>query len=154
MIKKCKSCGENKAVAEFYTRGPNNTPRLDCKSCCNSRAYEWRKRNSERDSENRRAWRVANPRTTKGHSMKHKYGITPDDFDLMMEAQGGLCAICGIASEPPLHIDHCHKTGAVRGLLCGPCNRMIGMAKENPSILDAGADYVRRSCEPQLAPAA
>lgn len=61
--------------------------------------------------------------------MQTKYGITPDDYDRMLEQQGWVCAICG--SPPPpskrrLHIDHDHETGKVRGLLCTRCNTALG----------------------------
>lgn len=63
-----------------------------------------------------------------------KYGITPEDYDRMLKEQGG-CAICG-ATEPGgrgknFHVDHCHSTGRVRGLLCHHCNVGIGMLREN-----------------------
>jgi hypothetical protein len=61
----------------------------------------------------------------------------------MLESQGGVCAIC---KAPPgkkwLHVDHSHKTGDVRGLLCGNCNAAIGMTKESVSILNKMIEYL------------
>lgn len=75
----------------------------------------------------------------------YTYGITQAELDLMIQKQGGLCAICG---GPPngigtrLHIDHCHDTGRIRGLLCSNCNTMIGLAKNDPERLLLAAAYL------------
>jgi len=55
------------------------------------------------------------------------------------------CEICGdgFSSPSKKNIDHCHTTGAVRGTLCGGCNRMLGGARDNPGILSAGISYLR-----------
>jgi hypothetical protein len=80
------------------------------------------------------------------HMMKN-YGLDFKDYQKMLEAQGHKCAICG--SPPPnnrktrLAIDHCHKTGKVRGLLCDRCNRSIGLLKDNVSILQKAIEYLK-----------
>jgi hypothetical protein len=78
--------------------------------------------------------------------LRRKYGISLADFDSMATAQGGRCAICG-TGEPGgnygnLHVDHCHETGAVRGLLCTRCNTGIGLLRESPVALRAAAAYI------------
>lgn len=82
------------------------------------------------------------------------YGITPQEYDEMMEKQRGLCAVCG-CEEPGdrwrsarLHVDHCHKTGKVRSLLCCACNQAIGLIKDNVSIARAMADYLHEHGHP------
>jgi len=71
----------------------------------------------------------------KQRARKHwlkRYGITLIDYDLMFARQNGLCAICDQPStDKRLNIDHCHKSGEVRGLLCGHCNRAIGLLRDN-----------------------
>lgn len=66
----------------------------------------------------------------KSHVLKHLYGITLADYELMLEAQGGVCAICGSDTPGRNHkffcVDHNHHTGNVRGLLCNDCNVGIG----------------------------
>lgn len=60
-------------------------------------------------------------------ALKYNYGITIDQYNAMLAAQGGGCALCG--AEPkrrPLDVDHCHETGKVRGLLCNKCNTSLG----------------------------
>lgn len=69
------------------------------------------------------------------------YGITPEQYWKIYQAQGGVCAICCIASGKArrLAVDHDHKTGEVRGLLCGPCNQMIG--RLGPMALIRALEY-------------
>jgi hypothetical protein len=77
--------------------------------------------------------------------LKREYGLTIQMYEDMLTSQNGLCAIC---QRPPgqirLAVDHNHMTGAVRGLLCGGCNGMLGTARDNPAILRSGADYLER----------
>lgn len=76
-------------------------------------------------------------------SQIRRYGITLEQFNALMSAQGGVCAICG---KPPqarsLSVDHNHTTGAIRGLLCAACNRAIGMMRDSPGLLRKAADYL------------
>ena len=78
-----------------------------------------------------------------------KYGITLEQRDAMLVSQGGVCAICKV-TEPgrgkDWNVDHCHDTGAVRGILCVRCNFMIGHSKDNPEVLLAAANYLKGNC--------
>jgi len=74
-----------------------------------------------------------------------KYGLTPEQWDAMYEGQRGRCAICKEIPKQSLQVDHCHTTGEVRGLLCPPCNRAIGMLREDPENISRAAIYVARS---------
>lgn len=79
-------------------------------------------------------WRLAN-----------FYGITPTQYLQMKEDQEDGCAICGRVpgeDEPELAVDHCHKTKAVRGLLCRPCNQSLGKMGDDPARLRQAADYL------------
>jgi len=109
--------------------------------------------NREKHLASNRAWRDENAesyREAKRRSaLLRRYGISQEQFVDLFEAQDGACAICG-TSEPggrrnTLHIDHCHDTGKVRGLLCNPCNLMLGLAKDNPAALTRAADYLLES---------
>ena len=76
------------------------------------------------------------------------YGITSEDYAAMYELQGGLCAIC--KSGPTgrwdsLDIDHCHSTGAVRGLLCHQCNKGIGCLGDDIGRLLSAIAYLKTS---------
>ena len=73
-----------------------------------------------------------------------KYGMTHEDWADLYEAQNGRCAICDETSpKRALSIDHDHETGAIRGLLCGLCNSMLGMAKDSPARLVRAIGYLR-----------
>lgn len=87
----------------------------------------------------------------KAHVRKNnlaKYGITPEDYDILFEQQGGVCAACG---QPETHknqygvcrlaVDHDHETGEVRGLLCGRCNRALGLLNDELARVQALAAY-------------
>lgn len=77
----------------------------------------------------------------------YRYGVTAEQYEALIDAQAGLCAICRTA-EPGgkggWHVDHCHETGKVRGLLCHHCNIAIGYFKDDPALIRAGIDYVAR----------
>jgi hypothetical protein len=62
----------------------------------------------------------------------------------MLERQGGVCAICRVVKDDnySLHVDHCHSSGRVRGLLCAACNTMLGFARDNQETLRRAAEYV------------
>ena len=76
--------------------------------------------------------------------MISRYGITADDYSLMLEFQNGACWICGDHPKArKLAVDHCHTTGEVRGLLCKRCNRdLLGRARDDPAILRRAAEYL------------
>lgn len=76
-----------------------------------------------------------------------KYGITPERYEAVYEAQGGACAICqhGFGGPRDEHIDHDHITGQVRGILCSQCNTAIGKFKDSPEIILKAAEYIMRS---------
>lgn len=74
--------------------------------------------------------------------IKNRYGITEKDFNKRLEQQKNLCAICFKKPNTRLHIDHCHKTSKVRGLLCGNCNRALGLLKDNTMFLAKAIEYL------------
>lgn len=84
--------------------------------------------------------------------LKIKYGMTLEDFWLMWEMQLGCCAICHqpFSSTSDAHIDHDHSTGRVRDLLCAFCNKMLGLARDQPEVLISGAEYLQRHAAPPL----
>ena len=100
---------------------------------------EWYKKNRERRSEQMRWYRLL-----------RSYGITKSDYEKMLSRQGGCCAICGGTetrrASSFFHVDHCHETGVVRGLLCHKCNTAIGMLNDNPDLIRSALEYMEKSC--------
>jgi hypothetical protein len=78
----------------------------------------------------------------------NKYGVSPEMYASMLEAHDHKCAICGkpnsSAPRKQLCVDHCHSTGLIRGLLCGPCNSAIGFLMDRADLADKAAEYLRK----------
>lgn len=147
-MKTCKECKVLKELTEYYkTKARKDGLSAKCKECIKSkeRAY--------RTSEAGRAVRLAY-RKGKGLEgrktdlkrwyFKRIYGISIEDVSAMIAEQGNLCAICKQRPEGirPLAVDHCHKTGKVRAMLCDKCNRGIGFLRDSPEIIQSALDYV------------
>lgn len=78
--------------------------------------------------------------------LKCLYGITADEYDELSALQGHVCWVCGkkeTTKDGYLHVDHCHKTGKVRGLLCGLCNRGIGALGDSIELLEKAIEYLK-----------
>ena len=127
---------------------------------------EWRKNHPERLKAYNANWYVANrakakarseryaqanPEKVRSRKLKRDHGINIENYDSMLKSQHGLCAICksppskANAREMVLHVDHCHNTGKIRGLLCAHCNRMLGLAKDNQETLLKAATYLKET---------
>lgn len=106
-------------------------------SGCNAK---WRKKNKKRINANARKWyhTVGRDRAT-----YRKYGIT---FSVLFAAQGQVCAICSSNTHrgQGWHVDHCHFTNRVRGILCSPCNSGIGLLKDSPQLLEKAIIYLKK----------
>ncbi|MFJ9710628.1 endonuclease VII domain-containing protein [Streptomyces sp. NPDC101234] len=71
---------------------------------------------------------------------KRKYGLTEVERAALIASQQGVCCIC--LSAPAVHVDHCHETGRVRGVLCFSCNAALGQFKDQPEVIRRAAAYV------------
>lgn len=125
-------------------------------------------RKKQTDSAKAQRWRQADPdryrkqavaqherrKAQPGYRQYHRernlwynYRLTPAELDAMVAAQGGVCAICGGGPNGPgsrLHIDHCHDSKKVRGLLCGKCNTAVGLLDDDPMRAEQLARYLRQ----------
>lgn len=173
MMKTCSSCTTTKPLEQFTKNGGN------CKQCWNQYQRAWRKkpRKSKRDvcitckldfcSENPKArdsskcikcqriyktnWNRTNRKGQTSCTLKLKYGIDLDTYNIMWEHQKGVCAICDqretkkdrFGNIQVLSVDHCHSTGKVRGLLCHRCNHALGLFKENVPALCRASEYLQ-----------
>lgn len=136
--KACRSCGVTKSLTEFGPRGEKW--RSYCYQCERDRLKRIYHQNPVAGRERQREWIKANPRKNKDTKLRSRLGIGLDDYEAMIAAQKNRCATCG--DEGRLEIDHCHASGRIRKLLCGPCNRALGQAKDDPKRLRALAAYV------------
>lgn len=143
--KPCAACKTTKPLTEFFTdrsRRLGVTP--DCKACRTARTSTYSK-GTEKAKVRRRA-------SSRRHRFSEKYGITPEEYDVMHAEQGGRCSICDRpeskvdrhGTEYRLAVDHDHATGRVRSLLCSLCNRGIGYLGDEPARLRLAAAYIER----------
>jgi hypothetical protein len=128
--------------------------RVDIKKKFGPDNFYWRKLlpSTESSKEHQRRWRKLNPDKAKSTLLKKQFGIGLDDYIEMFERQGGKCYVCGtpgnVFSEKKnlsttLVVDHCHKTGKIRKLLCYGCNTGLGLFKDNPAVLRRAAAYLK-----------
>jgi len=82
------------------------------------------------------------PKTRRRKRLRRLYKLSPAEYEEMLRAQDGVCAICRQTPPYPLYIDHCHRTGRVRGLLCAPCNTGLGMFRDSPERAMRAAAYL------------
>lgn len=163
---RCTRCGETKGE-ELFPRDPRNTGRAGrgshCRACQSKASAASNKKNPERV----RAWKDAhkdsvraaydryrerNPDKVKQWKRSYyernraeRHGLTLEQLKAMFAEQHGLCAICReTIVYSAAHLDHCHKTGRVRGFLCMHCNRGLGALRDSPDILRAAASYLER----------
>ena len=157
--KVCSQCGTEKPLDAFHRRGCRGARAAWCKVCVSARRKRhyrenraevlaqnaaWAKANPERVSELRRGHRDRDPEKFHWQRVKTRYGLTKAGYEALLVGQGGGCAICG---GPPINrhhfdVDHDHQTGAVRGLLCGPCNRGLGSFQDDPGRLMGAIHYL------------
>lgn len=96
--------------------------------------------------ENGKKYRENNRQTIRENGRVARYKVSIDYIKSLFECQSGKCAICGNPIEfETSRIDHDHRTGKVRGLLCVSCNTGIGLLQDSPSVLERAAEYIREN---------
>jgi hypothetical protein len=144
--KYCAGCGATKARSEFYkNRAKGDGLTGYCKLCTNERHKGRYQRSPDA------AW---------ARQIRFHYKLTVERYNEILRAQGGVCASCHqpetvrhLGRLKRLAVDHDHACcpgkdscgTCIRGLLCANCNQMVGCARDNPSILESGADYLRHT---------
>jgi hypothetical protein len=140
-FKLCKVCDLEKPLSEFY-KDKNCGDGHDsiCKIC-----------DKEKYKPNRKITRKKYKNQDINRALQRDYGITLNEYNKMLESQNDVCAICGKEETQKnqfgvirLSVDHDHKTGKVRGLLCSKCNRAIGLLNDRIEILDKASDYLKK----------
>ena len=119
--------------------GPNSKLKPKIKN--GQRVYRcYNKWHSEPSAIRRNNKRVGQPYSQRRYRV---YGITEDDYNWLLFKQNEHCALCPQASD--LHIDHDHNTGYIRGLLCGPCNRALGILGDTIESIEAVLKYLKEN---------
>lgn len=150
--KPCRICGSVLPLSEFHgAAGMKDGHRNECKSCFRAIARRGYEANREQRIATTKAWQQANPERLAAYRAEYRnrperkramrdlyyrrtYGISADEADAILEAQGGRCAICGDRPErlASLHLDHDHEHGHLRGFLCLSCNQGLGQSGTTP----------------------
>ena len=124
----CSGCGTTE-IDKFYVDASGKRTNKDCKECHKAKAKNrWQAKS------------VLDKRLT----VAHRYGLTAEQYIALADQHGGKCGICGEIPKTArgLHIDHCHATGKVRGLLCHSCNVGIGALRDDPKLLSKALEYL------------
>jgi hypothetical protein len=136
----CKACDSHKIFSEFHKDSTAiRGYAYYCKVCATAKSRKWHSEN--KDSPYYKEAR-------RGSYFKTKYDLSLDDRRSMLQSQQYSCAICltSLSEEGKLtHIDHCHATGKIRGLLCTNCNRGLGSFKDNTLFLQEAIKYLERN---------
>ena len=77
--------------------------------------------------------------------LTRKYGMTLEEYESQLDRQQGVCAACGVTPTRNLDVDHDHETGAMRGLLCNSCNRLVGVIEKDPVKFRGLVAYLERA---------
>lgn len=149
MAKPCRGCGAVKPLADFRKSQSTRSGRgARCRRCTSRQSVDYARRNAEKRRVYSRAYHAQNPERVLKWNLRKYRGMAIETYKAMLDSQGGACAICtkpfGGAKLSRPHVDHCHQSGVVRGLLCGRCNSMLGFAGDAPSVLASAAGYLRR----------
>jgi hypothetical protein len=134
----CTRCNSSKSIDQFVKRPDMPDGRdFQCKDCANEYSRNWRKT-------------AAGACTVKRNNVliqARRIGVTADAFREII-CRTEVCEVCGDypsmngGSSDRLHVDHCHKTGVIRGVLCLRCNTAIGLARDDSNILRKLAEYL------------
>lgn len=155
--KTCQRCKIEKTEADFHAHSG-----FTCKRCVvltakasvarnkeKVLAYKkaYREENPEFVAAGKKRWSQMNPDKVRDNMLKVKYGISLDQYNIMLDEQGHKCKICSSPnsrSKQSKHfsVDHCHTTGKVRGLLCSNCNFAIGLINDSPDIALSAFGYL------------
>ncbi len=130
----CKRCKGNFPEDNFYDRGDGKGTNKKVKNICKKCLID---RNRER--------REKDPQKFKSYDLMRSFGIKIDDYNKMLKEQNFSCKICLTHQselKKQLSVDHCHKTGMIRGLLCNLCNTGLGKFKDDVEVMINAVNYL------------
>ena len=137
---------DRERTAKYRSENPEKIKEIQ------KRSYDRLKSDPDR-IEKLREWqkqyREKNRKALSDGERKRRFGITPEKYAELFKSQNGTCAICNnpetatrLGKVKALSVDHCHKSGAIRGLLCSDCNTGIGKLKDDVKILQSAIQYL------------
>lgn len=149
IVKICTKCKKEKGISDFsLNKGKKSGFESWCRKCTAENSKKWYHKNK------------SNPKIKqqrRDYKLQYDYGITLNEYDIMLEKQNGVCAICGCEETNNgrwktgpirLSVDHNHKTNKVRGLLCNNCNTALGgfrVDELNINLLLKATEYIRNT---------
>ncbi len=142
-LKKCLQCLLIKPIDEFYSNGASGNKRPDCKECNKQKVREYELKKPDR----KKKYREKMKEFERNRRYCRAYKLTSKQVEAMFEKQQNRCAICNkhkIELKRPMHIDHNHLTGVIRGILCFHCNSALGKLKgdNGPELLIKAIKYI------------
>ena len=166
-MKTCSKCGETKPL-DGFAKNKSKPDGLQCwcKVCQKKYDRKYYAKNREKVNKTSREAYTANPEKAKKRGqeyyeahpekvkksawaahLKTKYGLTPEDYQALLDGQGGGCAICGKTESQEgrrLHVDHRKAPWLIRGILCCGCNTAIGGLRHDPAVLALAIEYLQK----------
>lgn len=138
----CGRCRKIKSIDEFFkSKGAYNGLQGHCKDCIREEQREWRAKNRMRSRYYSQRLRL-----------REKYGVTYEFYEELLEKHSHKCAICGQPETREsngvpilMAVDHDHRTGEIRGILCNNCNRALGLLKDDTEVLRKAIEYLEKS---------
>lgn len=136
--KKCSTCKEVKPVSDFHKCKANKDGlQTSCKVCKNRAARKWQQDNPER---HRAIWQKSYAKKSVEQRRAERYGISVEELQALINRE--VCDICGKKPERRLVIDHCHREGNVRGVLCDQCNTALGLLDDDVERMRKAIEYI------------
>ncbi len=132
-MKTCTLCQTTKDLSSFVKSKRNKSGlAAHCKDCVRVRSRDYRKSNP-----------VECAASARNSMLKREYGLDSTQYETMLEQQQGGCRVCGqVDHDRRLAVDHDHRTGEIRGLLCKRCNLVLGKVDDDLTLLKALSDYL------------
>jgi hypothetical protein len=158
-MKTCSKCAAALPLSAFYLRKDNGKPHSACKACERAATKVWYDNNRDKAIAKYKAWRLENLDTVRQYrrenrekhyrqEVSRKYGVSVAWLDKALADQGNKCACCGREfvsgdKQTTPHVDHCHKSGQVRGVLCNRCNSVLGLCEDSTELLSSLLGYLK-----------
>lgn len=138
--KRCTTCEKLQCISQY-----NKDKRLRsglqsrCRICMKAQNTEWRQDNQEYNQQRVRDYYATHKEQRRAYYVARHYNLSIEQWDVLYHAQGGCCALCRVdlnsLPAKSVHVDHCHATNKVRGILCSGCNTSLGKLGDTPESI-------------------